>query len=171
MPDAGIAITEVPPRSIAGIAAFRDRAGLLAAMRSELSAEMPETSRFVQAGEVDVACIAPGRYVASAARDTELPARLAKRLIGLAAVTDQSDMWTIFTVSGARVHDALAKIVPVDITDNQFGIGRMALTRAGHLDVRLWRTGQQEFEIATTRSFASDLSRALHLTSPSLRGP
>ncbi len=161
MADAGVTIGEAPPGSLAGIAAFRDRARLMAALRAAFGVDVPVTSRYVQAGGVALSCLAPGRFLASGARDADLPARLARSLAGLAAVTDQSDMWAVFVVSGASVREVLAKVVPVDLGDDQFRTGDVALTRAGHLDVRLWRMTEHSYEISTTRSFGTDLRHLL----------
>ncbi len=161
MPDSGITVEEAPPRSVAGIGAFRDQAGVLAALRAEFGADVPVACRSVRAGGVALSCLAPGRFLASGAREAGLPGRLADRLAGLAAITDQSDMWAVFVVSGAAAREVLARVVPVDIGDEQFRQGHVALTRAGHVDVRLWRSEGQTYEIAATRSFAPDLLHAL----------
>jgi heterotetrameric sarcosine oxidase gamma subunit len=162
MREAGITIEQAEPRSIAGIGAFHDRARLLAALRAEFGIDVPVTSRSAQAGEVTLSCLAPERFLASGQRDASLPVRLAKSLQGLAAVTDQSDMWALFVVSGATVREVLARIVPVNVADEHFRRGDVALTRAGHLDVRLWRTDDDTYELSATRSFAADLNHILH---------
>ncbi len=157
MPD----ITRVPPRSIAGIASFREQDRLHAALRSAFGAAPPTKASFVQAGAVTLACIAPTRFLASADNGANLPARFAKTLEGLAAITDQSDMWATWHVSGGGVRDCLARVVPIDLTPDVFRIGDLALTRAGHLEVRVCRVGLDDYEIAVTRSVAADLLHAL----------
>jgi len=156
-----VSIIPVAPRSVAGIGAFRDRERFLAALQSELGIDIPTTPRFVQAGGVTLSCLAPGRYLASADRGADLPARFAKCLAGLAALTDQSDLWEIFSLSGATIRETLARLVPIDLSPAKFRIGDLALTRAGHLDVRLWRVADQSYELAVARSYAADLRAAL----------
>ena len=156
-----LTIEPTDPRSIAGIAAFKDRDRFLAAMKSEFGLTMPVTPSTIQAGGVAISCLAPGRYMATADRGADLPARLANVLTGLAAITDQSDQWVTFVVSGEQSSDVLARLVPVDLGAAQFGVGVLALTRAGHLDVRLWRVAEQTYEIAVTRSMSDDLHHAL----------
>ena len=151
----------VAPRSIAGIASFRDQHRMHAALQAELRAALPTKASFVQAGDVTLACLAPARFVATGPADANLPARLANVLDGLAAITDQSDMWAAWRVSGAGVRDWLARVVPVDLAADVFQVGDLALTRAGHLDVRVWRVGPDAYEIAVTRSVAKDLLHAL----------
>ena len=161
MADAPVSVSLAPPRSVAGIAGFAGGAGLQDALRAELGADLPAPSRCVQAGGVAVSCLAPGRFLASGGRDADLPSRLARNLAGLGAVTDQSDMWAVFALSGEAVRDVLARVVPIDLDPRQFREGHLALTRAGHLNVRLWRLATDGYEITVERSFAPDLHHAL----------
>jgi sarcosine oxidase subunit gamma len=156
-----VTIERAAPRSIAAIAAFRDRAALLAALRSEYGIAPLTTPGFIQAGPVTLSRLSPTRYLAAGPRDAALPAHLAHILAGLAAVTDQSDLWAIFTVSGPQTRDRLARLVPIDVAPDIFRIGALALTRAGHIDVRVWRVGEQSYEVAVARSYAEDLLHAL----------
>ncbi len=154
-------IAAVPPRATIGIASFRDRAQLQAALQTEFGVSAPAQSRFIQAGAITLACVAPARYLAIGPADANLVAHLAELLDGIAAVTDQSDMWASWRVIGADAHDRLARVVPIDVAPDIFQVGDLALTRAGHLDVRVSRVGAQDYEIATTRSAAADLLHAL----------
>ncbi len=157
MPD----LAPVPPRSVAGIASFRDQDRLHDALRTEFGATLPTKGGFVQAGTVTLACVAPTRFLAIGDSGANLPARLAKTLDGLAAVTDQSDMWATWLVSGTDVRECLARVVPIDLAAEVFQVGDLALTRAGHLDVRICRVGSDVYEVAVTRSVAADLLYAL----------
>lgn len=144
-----------PPRCITAIALFRNTP--LATLERALGASLPTRPRRVQAGGAAISCLAPSRYVVMTARGSSLPARLVTDLAGAAAVTDQSDQWTIFALSGPAARDRLAGVVPTDVDDTQFRPGDVALTRAGHLDVRLWRLDEERYEIAVLRSLADDL--------------
>ena len=157
MPD----LSPVPPRSVAGIASFRDEAALHSALAAEFGASVPSKASFLQAGPITLACIAPTRFLASGDAGANLPARLARTLDGLAAVTDQSDMWATWRASGAGVREWLARVVPIDLEKSVFQVGDLALTRAGHLDVRIWRVAGEAYEIAVTRSAAGNLLHAL----------
>jgi sarcosine oxidase subunit gamma len=149
------------PRSIAAISLFADRARGIAALQTVLGADIPTTPRCVQNGAVTLACLAPGRFVAIGVRDADLPSRLARSLHGLAAITDQSDMWETLIVSGPTARDRLARVVPIDLGEDAFAVDDLALTRAGHLDVRLWRCGAETYEISVTRSLGEDLRYAV----------
>lgn len=157
-----LTIEQAAPRSIAAITAFRDRAALCAALQAEYgTAAPPTTPSFVQAGPVTLSCLSPARYLATGPRDAALPARLAQTLAGLAAVTDQSDQWAIFTLSGPQTRDRLARLVPIDVAPETFRIGDLALTRAGHIDVRLWRIAADTYELAASHSYAADVRHGL----------
>jgi sarcosine oxidase subunit gamma len=152
-----ITIAEAMPRSAAGIAAFRDHAGMRAALQAELGADIPDRPCFIQAGGITLSCLAPARYFATGPRPSNLPERLAQALQGLAAITDQSDLWQAFACSGMNIRERLARLVPIDVRPERFPVGGLALTRAGHLDARLWRVGDDAYELAVLRSYADEL--------------
>jgi sarcosine oxidase subunit gamma len=154
-------VTESAPRSAAGIAAFRDHDAVRAALQTAFGVAPPTTAGFVQAGPVTLSCLSPTRYFATAPRDTNLPRSLAKYLAELAAVTDQSDLWVSYTLAGPAVRETLARLVPVDLAPEKFPVGTLALTRAGHLHVRLWRLAADSYEISVQRSCTDDLRHAL----------
>jgi sarcosine oxidase subunit gamma len=76
-------------------------------------------------------------------------------------------MWAAWRLCGAHARDCLARVVPVDLDPDIFQVGNLALTRAGHLDVRICRIEADAYEITVTRSTAADL---LHALSAALRG-
>jgi sarcosine oxidase subunit gamma len=104
----------------------------------------------------------PASWLAlSDADDPDFADTLAARLAGVAAVTDQSDGRAILRVHGPHIRDALAKLLPIDLHPNEFGEDATALTLAGHINVQIWRCGQNEFELACFRSFAGALRESL----------
>jgi len=151
-----ITIERAAPRSIAAVGAYADRAPLLSALMAEFGITIPAPQSFIRSASITLSCLSPSRYLASADRDANLPGRLAKSLSGLAAITDQSDQWAIFTLSGAHSRDALARLVPIDLAPKKFPIGALALTRASHLDARLWHVAEDAYELAVTRSCEAD---------------
>jgi len=156
-----ITIERAAPRSIAAIGAYANSAPLLPAMTAEFGIAIPAPRSFVGSDSVTLSCLCPARYLACADRDADLPARLAKSLSGLAAITDQSDQWAIFKLSGPHGRDALARLVPIDVAPEKFRVGALALTRASHFDVRLWRIGESTYELAVTRSYEADFRSIL----------
>jgi heterotetrameric sarcosine oxidase gamma subunit len=82
-------------------------------------------------------------------------------LADVAALTDQSDLWQYFTLSGPAAAEALTRLVPIDLAPQNFPVGAVSVTRAGHLNVRLWHLGADIFELAVSRSYADDLRHDL----------
>ena len=163
-PASAVSIARAPPRSLAAIGAFGDPAALRAALAAEFAVSVPTTPAWVRAGTTTLACLAPARYLAAGPREADLPAHLAAALAGLAAVTDQSDMWDTFVVSGEHVHELLARVVPVELG----AVGALALTRAGHLDVRVCRIAELDYEVSAWRSYGPDLLHALTVSKQAL---
>jgi heterotetrameric sarcosine oxidase gamma subunit len=48
----------------------------------------------------------------------------------------------------------LAKGTPVDLHDDEFAVGRSAVTQMAHVGVHLTRTGKDSFELSVFRGFA-----------------
>jgi heterotetrameric sarcosine oxidase gamma subunit len=71
-----------------------------------------------------------------------------------AAVTDQSDGWTVLAVGGAGVVDALARLVPMDLRLGVFPVGQAVRTQLNHMNVVIQRVGDHALEILCFRSMA-----------------
>jgi methylglutamate dehydrogenase subunit D len=77
-----------------------------------------------------------------------------KKLEGLASCSDQSHGRVIIRIGGPKVRQVLCKGTPVDLHENEFEIGRSALTQMAHVGVHLTRTGPDAFEISVFRGFS-----------------
>ncbi len=86
-------------------------------------------------------------------------------LCGLAAVVDQSDAWAVVELRGACGDQVLARLVPVDLRLQAFGVGATARTQLGHMNASITRVAENVLMIAVFRSMAAtlvhDLTRAL----------
>lgn len=71
-----------------------------------------------------------------------------------AAVTDQSDGWTVLGLSGAGAADVLARLVPMDLRLGALPVGRVVRTQLNHMNVVILRVGDHAFEIMVFRSMA-----------------
>lgn len=82
-----------------------------------------------------------------------------------AALTDQSDAWAAVHLSGAKVEDVLARLVPVDVSAAVFKRGHTARTSVQHMNGSLTRVGANAFVLLVFRSMAGtllhDLERAM----------
>lgn len=158
---AGVTLRERGNIGFLSIAAERgEAAAVLTLLGEALGLEIPSDFRRVGDG---VSAIGPGRWLLDAAlaaggQEQALRALLA----GIAGVVDESDGWVVLDLSGARVADALAKLVPIDLHPKSFRPGALALTIAGHINVRLWRLSEPNcYRLAAPRSYAESLFRSL----------
>ncbi len=82
-----------------------------------------------------------------------------------AAHADQSDAWTVVTLTGATAPDILARLTPLDLRDTAFPTGTTARTLLNHMTVSLTRIAPYTYEILAFRSMTQtlihDLSRAM----------
>lgn len=144
-------------RFLASIEARRGQAGAVAATIAEgHGIDLPSAGRWAGGADIAFAWSGPGEWTAIA--DRPIARDLAGRLAGLAAVTDQSDGWLLIEVSGPRVRDTLAKMLPIDLDPAALPPGAVALTRAGHIDVRLRHVSVGVYELAVFRSLGADFA-------------
>lgn len=82
-----------------------------------------------------------------------------------AAFADQSDGYTLVTLTGETASDILARLTPLDLRDTTMPEGATARTQLGHMTVSLTRTGAFTYEIiamrSMTQSLVHDLTRAM----------
>ncbi|WP_189369337.1 sarcosine oxidase subunit gamma [Tateyamaria omphalii] len=87
------------------------------------------------------------------------------KLAEYAALTDQSDAWTAVALSGDRVEDVLARLVPLDLSVAQFKRGHTARSQIQHMNASVTRIGTDRFLLMVFRSMAGtllhDLERAM----------
>lgn len=65
-----------------------------------------------------------------------------------------SDARAVFTLSGPRAREALAKLAPVDLSPEAFGEGEIRRTRIAQVAAAFWMSGAEEFTIVCFRSVA-----------------
>ncbi len=165
MPDSpGVTMAVCAPLTLVGISAFRDRHAAMEAIEAALGIAPPTVPVRVRHAGVAISCIGPGRWLVSSDECGGFLPMLRTRLAGLAAVTDQSDLWHCVRLWGPLVRDSLVKCLPVDVDPSRFRPGDLALTRAGHLDLRVWHLEDEDgFEVAVARSYADNLTAMLRL--------
>lgn len=78
---------------------------------------------------------------------------LATELKGLAAVTDQSDGWARFSITGTGAEAVMARLCPLDLSDQAFAKDHAARTEFAHMMSVITRTADG-FSIMVMRSFA-----------------
>lgn len=82
-----------------------------------------------------------------------------------AAMTDQSDAWTVLRLEGPAARDVLARLTPVDLRPSVFAKGQSVRSELGHMMVSISCTGKETFEIMVMRSMTKtaihDLENAM----------
>ena len=164
----GVIGSERDGLGIARIAAHRGRAGRVSDLfRAQFGLEPPNAPRRASRGDVGIAGIAPGAWLAT--RDNAGNAfaeSLRSLLADCAAVSDQSDAYVILRLTGPKVREMLAKLIPIDIHPRSFQVSDVAQTVCGYVNVTLWRLedtaeSQPAFEIWAGRSLAVSLHQAI----------
>lgn len=82
-------------------------------------------------------------------------------LAGYAAVINQSDAWTVVSLSGSTSVDVLARLVPVDLRLSHFPEGATARSLINHMSGSITRIGPDAFLILVFRSMAQTLVEEL----------
>jgi sarcosine oxidase subunit gamma len=140
-------------------------------VRERFGIDLPAGPHRAAASEVAFAGTGPGTWLALAEREdtrsgNDLAAKLTVDLAGLASVSDQSDGYALIRLTGDRVRDTLAKLVPIDVHPRTFEVGDVASTVASHIGVTLWRLPDESnsgavFEVIMFRSLARSFWHAL----------
>lgn len=105
--------------------------------------------------------IGPGRFLVLSRSEADIAGTLRAVLGSEASVTEQSDAFVTFDLSGARVPDLLAKGAPVDLDPRVFQVGDAATTLVAHIGVTLWRAGESHWRVLVARSFEANFTRFL----------
>jgi sarcosine oxidase subunit gamma len=135
--------------------------------RERFGIDLPTAPTLSAASGVAFAGTGPGAWLAMADRGGNgFAAKLMTDLDGVASVSDQSDGYVLIRLTGARVRDALSKLVPIDLHPRAFKAGDVASTVASHIGVTLWRPADgpdaaHVFEVALFRSLARSFWHAL----------
>lgn len=154
-----------------GLATVLVRKGRRETLRQHLfdcfQIELPTGPRYTKAGDFALVGTGPDAWLAIQEQGANAFAALLRRKIAeLASVSEQSDGYVVLSLSGLRVRETLAKLVPIDLHPRAFRVGDVASTTAAHVSATLWRLddgqdGCAVFEIAIFRSFASGFCKDL----------
>ncbi len=132
---------------------------LVEAMRG-LGLALPERPGWSDGGGLRAVWVGPERWLVFGGGDMERMLR--ERLGALASVSDQSDSRVVLRLSGPRVRDALAKMLPIDLHPRAFRPGDAAVTLAGHIGVVIWLLDDAPtYDLAVARSYAGSLAEWL----------
>lgn len=180
MPSSGLLTSSAALVSAAGVeAVVRDGLGLATILerrrstdglpqrvRERFGLELPTGPRRSAASGTAFVGTGPGAWLAIGERGgNEFAATLMRDLDGVASVADQSDGYVLIRLSGDRVRDALAKLIPINVHPRAFAVGDAASTVAALIGVTLWRLADESnapvFEVVLFRSLARSFWHAL----------
>ena len=159
----GITVTPLEQHGMASIIARHDGARALDDYFTSMHGVTPPVTATVASGR-DCALVwaGPDQWLAVSS-DRSWPAKLAKGLGGIAAVSDQSDGRALLHVRGARMRDALAKGCPIDLHPRSFAAGAAAVTLVAQIGVHLWQLPSDDgLHVAVSRSMAGSFWSWLH---------
>lgn len=149
----GVSLTDASFPVITSIAPFRGKQSAVSdALKTQIGAAFPApnrttgkaTSRVVWAGRGQAFVLGP---------------KLAP--IDGAAMTDQTDAWACVTLEGSQSRDVLARLVPIDLRDEEFKRGHAARTLLNHMNIVIMRTGADRYIVMAFRSMAHTLVHEL----------
>lgn len=146
------------------LASIMARSGITAdAVGAALGGCAPDGARLAQAGEVTLLGIAPGAWLAHAARWTPAwETSLRNRLGGAASVSDQSSSYEVFRIRGSHARSLLQRGVAIDLDPALFRPGSVAVTAIAHIGVTLWQLDDAPtYHIACFRSHAASFEQWL----------
>ena len=164
----GVIATDRDGLGLATVLVRKGRADALSQrVRDLFGIQLAQGPRLIGAGDLAFAGTGPGAWLAIRESGGNAFASSLRDAIGdLASVSDQSDGYAVLRLSGPKLRETLAKIVPIDVHQRAFAPGDVASTVASHMGATLWRLqdagdGSPVFELAVFRSLAVSFWHAL----------
>lgn len=142
---AGVTLAEASVGPITSIAVFPEGAKAVAKGLKSLGLTFPKPTRFTEKA---------GARIIWTGRDQAFLTGVAPPTLEGAALTDQSDGWTVLAVTGAAAVDVLARLVPMELRLAAFPVGNVLRTQLNHMNVVILRTGDHSIEVMVFRSMA-----------------
>ncbi len=114
------------PSRIVSVAPFAGQEkAASAALKAAHGLGFPAANRVVEKGDARIVWTGRGQaFLINSTPDG---------LDGIAALTDQSDGWSVFQLTGPGAVDVLARLVPLDLRPASFGKGACARAPLGHM--------------------------------------
>ena len=163
-PGRGVTAAERPLALARMIVRKGCRGALTDALQARLGLQLPNGPQRTESG--GIALLGVGVDAWLAAGGPGLSDSLGRAVGDYAAICDQTGGYAILQVSGPKVRDALAKMIPIDLHERTFSPGAVASTSVAHMAITLWRLQDAPgahalFEIAIPRSLAVSFAHLL----------
>lgn len=150
----GVYVRLVQPAALWSVLARAHKTQFVIDMaRREFEVALEDGPRRSSSASITALGVGPGRWLFIA----NGPLKITEASSGIASVSDHTDGYVIFGVSGNKVYDALAKGVPVDLHPLTFDARDVAVTVIAHIGAIVWKNATGEFFIAVFRSYAESL--------------
>jgi len=140
-----VTLAELDVGPITSVAVFPGGAKAVAKGLKALGLALPEPNTFIEK---------KGARIVWTGREQAFLLGVEAPALEGAAVTDQTDGWSVLALSGTAAVDVLARLVPMDLRLPAFPVGRAVRTQLNHMNVAILRTGDYAFEIMGFRSMA-----------------
>ncbi|MBK0327819.1 sarcosine oxidase, gamma subunit [Rhodobacteraceae bacterium F11138] len=165
----GLEISECPEWALASIAARSGRAtDMASAAQAFLGVALPDVARTAEKAPFSVFWMGPEQWMIEAPHDSheDLATQIKAALGDTASVTEQTDGWVRFDLTGERCHDVLERLCNAD--SRSMPPGSATRTQLEHLGCFLIRRPQDShFSVLGPRSSAGSLHHALETAAKS----
>lgn len=145
----GMTLSLMDPGPLTSIAPLRGQGAATASAMTAAGLPWPS------AGEI---AMDAGASVQWFGRDLWLLAGRPAPDLPMAALTDQSDAWVTLELTGPRIAEVMARLVPIDLRLTAFPEGSATRTEMHGMMVALARTGPQALRIMAFRAMARTLA-------------
>ncbi|MGC3937635.1 sarcosine oxidase subunit gamma [Roseobacter sp. EG26] len=159
---AGVTCREVPEVALASVAARMGKESLTcAAVKKAIGVDAPDIARFAEAS-LCAFWTGPDQYMVEAPFETheDIAAHIKSLTKDNASVTEQTDGWTRFDLTGAGVRDVFELLCALNIRDSQPGSAQR--TSIHHLGCFALCRAEETFSIYGPRASAGSLQHAIH---------
>jgi sarcosine oxidase subunit gamma len=154
---AGVVVEELKDLHIATVIARR-RDTLSEQLRSCYGLELSAGPRRSVSERLTLLGTGPRTWLALRHAGEPLAPELAREFGDTAAVTDQSDSYSVLRLSGPRIRATFEKGLGVDLHPRALRVGDVAVTTCSHVGVIVWQTDEAPtYELAVFRSYAGSL--------------
>jgi len=151
-------LAEMPLEPITAIALFPSGAKAVAKGLKALGLAMPAPNSVLEKA---------GVRIVWTGRDQAFLIGVAPTAMEGAALTDQSDGWSVLALTGASAVGVLARLLPVDLRLGAFPVGQVLRTQVNHMNAIVLRLDEAAFQIMVFRSMARtawhELEDAMHM--------
>jgi sarcosine oxidase subunit gamma len=155
-------VTRVAARGMITLRGDLTSAKLIKAVKAVTGQAVPISGQFLGDGTSGVAWMSPDELLLAMpyVDVAQHVAQIDKALVGQHYLAvDVSDARAVFSVSGARARDVLARLCPVDLHADSFGVGHFRRTRMAQVAAAFWMhdTGFDVVCFQSVGDYAHDL--------------